>query len=217
VAVCKLYVQRPEYGRDLYSGGTGFLVGRNYLVTAAHCLFNKAQGDVRRIEVVPAYVHGVEVHGRAAATAWWIHPAYRHDEDIRFDIAIVRLDRDIGVQTGWFSLAAQPARRLRGQQVTSVGFPDDCDRGERPVRVAGTIRDIAENRLEYDFYGYPGQSGSPVFLRDSTRDHAGTVIGLDTHGGRSGASGTRITEAILREFRRFMADSTTNATPQSER
>ena len=62
-----------------------------------------------------------------------------------------------------------------------------------------------------------GQSGSPVFLRDSTRDHAGTVIGLDTHGGRSGASGTRITEAILREFRRFMADSTTNATPQSER
>jgi S1-C subfamily serine protease len=79
-----------------------------------------------------------------------------------------------------------------GQPVALIGFPlggapqDSAERAQvvRPVVLLGITEATSRDRIEFDTYGRPGASGSPVF------DATGAVIGVLVGGVGTGAAGT---------------------------
>jgi serine protease Do len=125
--------------------GSGFLVDRRHLVTAAHVVESADAVLLRRAGRVVA-------HGSVVGA------------DSTRDLALIRLDPPVGGHA--FALSRRAPRR--GEPVTAVGYP----RGTPLVQSSGTVlgtattlpsRGIARRALvQTDAVVSPGQSGGPL-------------------------------------------------------
>jgi serine protease Do len=147
-----LRVENRACGRAML--GSGFLVDRRHVVTAAHVVDAAGTIVLRR-------------DGRVVARGTLVGT-----DDAR-DVAMIRLDRTVDGHV--FELSTGAARR--GDRVNAVGYPRDAPLVQAPGSVIGTAttvpaRGVARRALiESDAVVSPGESGGPLLA-------GGKVVGM---------------------------------------
>ena len=134
--------------------GSGFLVDRRHLVTAAHVVDSSGAIALRRSGHVIA-------HGTLAGA------------DSARDLALIELDRP--VEGHAFALSARIVRR--DDTVTAVGYPRDAPLAQSRGSILGTATTVPSPGfarralIQTDAVVSPGQSGGPLLL-------GRTVVGM---------------------------------------
>lgn len=184
-------------------GCTGFMLSRDVLVTAGHCVHWGGQW-VTSYTVTPGRTGGTAPFGSCSGgiadvwTTWnWIN-GYPSDHDY----GLVKLTCDIGYSTGWFGWWYNTGENLVNQYFYVEGYPGDKPYGTMWWDGDYTYSQTA-NKLWYWIDTAGGQSGSPVYHYNSTTPGlcgGWCVTGIHTNGvaGSNPAnSGTRFRPDVM--------------------
>jgi V8-like Glu-specific endopeptidase len=204
-ATCKLYL---KFSSGSYIG-TGLLIGKRYILTAGHCVFDSSAGGyATRIEAVPGKKGSVAPFGTALMKKVRTFKLWLDDENPDWDIALITLNRDIGTSTGYFGVANYSNTALKDQLVTISGYPGDRDNGEFLYTMSAKLTGMLPKELRYTIDTAGGQSGSGITRVVSNKRYA---IGVHAYGAATGFpfnSGPRIDATILRYLQNWMATGT---------
>ena len=151
----------------LNMGCTATIIGSKYLLTAGHCVY--ADGTWKTNEdlgFTPAKDEKKLPYGsykmyRAYAPAKWIE-----DENPDYDLALIVLNEQIGYQLGWMEMKENKDSKA---SIRVTGYPVDKD-GQMWSSSCGLSVSNAD-RIFYDCDTMPGNSGSPVYLRQKNKDY----------------------------------------------
>lgn len=160
--------------------GTGFLVGPDIVMTAGHCIYADITTDdyddgvanPRYADLIEFYpgLNGEEEENESFvyysfAEAKTVLPAYENDPDLQqFDLGIIRLNREIGFQTGWYGLVSN---YKSNSEIYTYGYP--AEKNSTMWESHGSLLGLLdENRYATNVYATQGQSGSAYILLDSS-------------------------------------------------
>ncbi len=178
---------------------TGWMVSRDTLVTAGHCLYNRGSGSwYSGLSFSPGRNAATTPFGSATAVRSVTDANYITSGDTRQDWGIVKLNRPIGDSTGWFGLRWQTAS-YNGSVNAVRGYPGDKAFGTMWT-MSGPIKQSTGNGLCYEMDTIGGQSGSPVFGTSTNQAIAIHTMGTGGHGLNGCATNynaaTRITQGL---------------------
>ena len=200
-AVCKLYIKYPKHNVI----GSGIMVGTKYLLTAGHCVYHKPSGGwAKSIEAIPGYFGPADYKpfGSAFATDFQTFSGWIENSHSYSDIALVRLDRRIGLSTGWLTMWDFPNNM--GRTIHTAGYPGDLSSGRVMYYDSDKVTDEGPKFVRYKADTKKGQSGSGVWRIEN----GGTfVIAVNTTGNKIGNLGTKVTSARIASFNAFMRAS----------
>ncbi|MEL7122738.1 MAG: trypsin-like serine protease [Bacteroidota bacterium] len=179
--VVKLLITTND-GRRLSCSGT--LISPTHVVTACHCVFNDRYGGwMRNISVVPAYDDGSAPYGSANMEEALTWSAWIERGDYAWDVAVLKLDRPIGSETGWFNLGYEERSSdyLRNTY-KMFSYPGTSPfNGRKMYEWEGGFDYTFGRSLVYSQdQGYGGQSGSTPFTYAD--DDNGEVLAVLSHG-----------------------------------
>ncbi|MCM1529692.1 MAG: serine protease [Alistipes sp.] len=163
-------------GNGLPRVGSGFIVGKHIIATAAHCVYNKNFERFYNIEI--------SVVGSDNEELLTVRPVYAHisrdyvtsdDYDTNdFDYALLYVEEDLS-QYGVFSfgIATQKYVENEGQVIVS-GFPvgykptyEGASYGLRFKSSGNILPDLTDSyKLRYDADMLTGESGGPVYVEE---------------------------------------------------
>jgi glutamyl endopeptidase len=182
-------------------GCTGFMLSRDVLVTAGHCVYHG--GWVTSYRVAPGKNGSAEPYGSCSggiADVWTTYN-YISTGSVDYDYGLIKLTCDIGNTVGWFGWWYNTGENLVNQYFYVEGYP-----GDKPYGTNWWDGDYATqqtaSRLFYWNDTAPGQSGSPIYHYNSvTPGLCGgwCVTGIHTTGVWDTAynSGTRFNPDVM--------------------
>ncbi len=139
-------------------GCTGFMYGASAVVTAAHCLWDRALNTNSAGYIITPGANGSSApYGSCGASGVHFPPSYKTVGGIGYDYGSIRLNCTVGNATGWFGFAYPGVASL-----TLAGYP--CDKLSKTLwGSAGskTYQDVTETDYDMDTAGC--ESGAPVF------------------------------------------------------
>ena len=153
-------------------------LGRDLLITAAHCIYGGKSGGYRQdIVFIPGYRDGTEPFGVWTPQRLLVAPQWASSSDPDFDVGFVVLKphdgeniqqvlggNRLGIDSGYQHLV-----RVTGYP-NSAGTPITC--------ISSTSRQSA-TQLRFECDGYTsGTSGSPWVTRFDRRTRTGTIVGV---------------------------------------
>ena len=188
-AIVKLHIACDGY----YTFGTGALIDKNHVLTAGHCVYSHLNGGwADSIKVVPGEDNGDEPFGHAMAINLRCYVDWITHADEQHDFALITLDRDIGLQTGWMGLyTTLPSSSIYKNELNTAGYPYDLDNGVNMYWNHANGRKANEYNHWYYLDTNGGQSGSPIWIYDGTNRDILSVHGYGDDGSGSN-HGTRI-------------------------
>lgn len=182
---------------------TGALIEPNLVLTAAHCMFDKATGariDEKQIEFLAGWRNGRAAAYRGVRRAV-VHPDYvfggadRLDR-VAFDLALLELDQPIRLPSVTpFETDASP---VKGDRVEVVSYA--MDRSEAPslqevCYVLGNQPGVVVLTCSVDF----GSSGAPIFVvRDGVARVVSVVSAKAEVDGKKVALGTSLADPLAK-------------------
>jgi glutamyl endopeptidase len=182
-----------------FTGGfcTGWLIGKDTVVTAGHCVHAGAGGTWRaNVRFYPGRNGSSSPYGSCTAKRLHSVTGWTSSSDEKYDYGSVKLNCTVGNTTGWFGFFSSSS--LTGLPATVAGYPDD-----KPLtqwKATGSITVTQDRQLFYKNDTRPGQSGSPVYYNRSgcgfcsMAIHAYGVHGSSPHSTNN--HGTRIISAV---------------------
>ena len=148
--------------------GTGAMIGNQTVLTAAHIVYDPSLGGwAGSITFVPGLNGHSLPFGETTVVSHSVPPAWIDSGDEGSDMAVLTLDTDAGVQTGFFEIAEPDASFIGGLSLMSAGYPADLDNDfqySAPGSGLGVDGDFLLENIDTE----PGQSGSPIWYVDST-------------------------------------------------
>ncbi len=168
---------------------SGVLVASNIVLTAAHCLYDKVEdAHAGKVRVYPGKNGGYNAFGSVDARTWLVNPEYTTipwSTSHEVDWAVVVLEEHVGLQTGWFELAALDADALSGQVAFLAGYPNgecgDCPFTGKNMHLGmGEIGFVGDRFFLHGIDSMHGSSGAGIFLRRGGRP---VVVGIHSTSG----------------------------------
>jgi glutamyl endopeptidase len=140
------------------AGCSGVLIGKDTVLTAGHCLYHEGIWNTN-VEVHPGS-NGVDSpYGVCSAKSLHVAPEWLAAEDFKYDYGVVKLNCDVGLQTGWLGWHVQTGN-MNGTTSYISGYPGDKDLTQwysiDQIRISGGLRLFFKNDA------VEGMSGSPV-------------------------------------------------------
>jgi glutamyl endopeptidase len=176
-------VARITYAGD-NAACSGWLSSADTLVTAGHCIWDKATKQRLVIDkVYPGYDGNrlTPPNGVCTVKKTYLYPEWLNDNNNAFDVGIIKLDctrKDLQP----LSYAYLPSGiDFKGITLTISGYPADKSRAEAQWASQGKLLDYSTELLAYDNDTYGGMSGSPIWL-DAGNGKPPLVIGIHTTG-----------------------------------
>ena len=187
--------------------GTGCLIGKRHVLTAAHNLFDASMGGrAVRADFIPARDGDIAPYGESLVVKMWYPPDYEQGH-ARADYALLWLATDVGNQVGYYKVQPHAPAELLNQEVSIAGYPiDKADSGKNLWGARNAVAYADEDFLHYIVDTGPGQSGSGIFLKDPA---SGTqhLVGIHTEGAGYYNRGVRVSSTLFREcFSRIARD-----------
>jgi putative chitinase len=189
---------------------TGGMIGANFVLTAGHCVHDGGPGGGwhRDFVIYPGRNGPLKPFGSCSASQLysvegWVNAASA-DEGRLYDIGAIKLDCDIGRQTGWLRLSTA-ADSIVGTQTMIQGYPCDKTPAGKAWVSRDEVRGVLPQKLFYQNDTYGCMSGAPVFT-----DGDQGIVGVHTNGlhgeepWNSNNAGTRITETAIQDLRAWM-------------
>ena len=198
--ICYLELSFPDGSKGL---GTGWLLGKNKVLTAGHCVFNRRHGGwATAISVTPGNsVENPDVnasdyapYGTYDAVAIQSTTEWVEDTNITLDVGVIHITDPIADELGNFGIQiSDTGADLIEQYVRVSGYPGfrhpkNDDGTMSKVKAWGqmwsnsdVIVDVQDGRIKYQLDTTAGQSGAPVILLDNT-DMGPIAVGIHNYG-----------------------------------
>lgn len=162
---------------------TATLLGPDIILTAAHCVTFE-DGGFASGTFYPNMVDGnSDDSAQMAAAKMGDSWTFSKDRKRADDWAVVRLNVSLG-STGRFNyLGWTVADDLVGLEVSIAGYSDKFDQSTSLTAQSGCqITELWDTVIAHDCDAWGGDSGAPIFIRDS--DGSYRVVGIHTRGHR---------------------------------
>jgi len=207
--IVKLYISASDGSNWV---GSGALIDGFHVLTAGHCAFLPDNGGwASNIEIVPGmdtsdnpsdpYGHAWMV-GMRSYTGWTVSESSQHDW------ALLTLDRNVGLHTGWMGRQwAGASSSIYTGTMNVAGYPTDLSGGNRMYWDSDSGDGATTNNHFYWADTAGGMSGGPVWRFDGSNRYILTVHAYG-RGGTDSNFGTRLNnDKYDRLFTWLAADS----------
>ncbi len=162
--ICIAYMNVTGECGDAWTG-TGFLIGKDLLMTAAHCLVCPKHGKwADDIDFYFGYKNKRNYYLKYSQ-GWhaFVGNTFEDGEySFRGDYGLVRLNKEIGNITGWLGISGKKDEELDGSFCYTAGFQDGMLQYD-----SGTVSVWDDELIYYQIDTTPGSSGGPVFTSDN--------------------------------------------------
>ncbi len=154
---------------------SGAVIDNFHVLTAGHCIYSRSHGGYASVKVYPGqngndtpYHYAKSTHIRTY-TQWTINRNPNHDW------ALITLDRNIGLFTGWMGLkTSTPGSSVYRGLFNICGYPAD--------KLNGTLWSDSDYGHSANYYRhfyfidtYGGESGAPVWKKEGSKRYIYTI------------------------------------------
>lgn len=198
--------------------GTGVLIGRQYVLTAAHNLYDHAlRSQAGEIMFFPGKTNDNTFSWAYSAKHAIVHQKYQFSKKETYDIGIFKLEEPVSKKLGWYGLKAFPINKLSGKKVTIRGYPSS----DRAIYASynnclcenkGRIEKISHRRrISYKINTLIGHSGSGLEVKIKRRRGGEEYYcaGIHAYGReeeKAVNSGIRICKNRFKDIRRWIKE-----------
>lgn len=186
---------------------SGWLVNKNTVVTAGHCVHegdtSSASGWSTNVRFYPGRNGASNPYGSCSATKLFTVTGWFANGSEEYDYGAFKLNCNIGNTTGYLGFWWQAAS-LVGTEATPQGYPGDKPSGTQ-WKHSRTVAAVSTRQTFYQADTAGGQSGCPVLDINRTGSFctgqcAHTIHAYGLHGGSPHSTnnhGTRITQSVF--------------------
>ncbi len=216
-AVAQVSVTFPNHKSYV---GSGAMIDRFHLLTAAHMLYSPADGGwATSVQVIPDKYYSYDPRGYALGTYLRVDPSWRGTISSSVeDVGLVTLNSTIGDYTGWFGFGYNSNNNFfTNQYFETAGYPaSNGYNGQQMYYSYGRITGEQGTELlstEGNITNIPGQSGSPLWYTPN-----GCIYGINSAWSGSTASSSqdyfaRITQSVFNELQSWRNSDRTPTGP----
>lgn len=214
------------FGDSKY-GGSGTLVGPRHILTAAHNVFSRdtkkwASKILVRVALDGKYLPFDQQKAvRVYTYRKWVNELDPSYDSADYDMALVVLDRDIGIRVGWYGLAYLPQIAFGEERHLCIaGYPkevkgtdhsthetDKVGEFRKMWRMSHKMNFIAPEKLYYDIDTSSGQSGSSIWYEEGDKRY---IVGVHAYGQEKlgeGNFGVRITKGKFNDLVNWISET----------
>jgi glutamyl endopeptidase len=188
-AIAFLEVTFPSTVTGKMEPCTGFFIGSNTVVTAAHCVYNpKTHQRAKWVGITPGQNDYLTPNGRTIMTRIFIRPEWTGTKNTTgqwvgggnklYDYAVIKTRDPLGDKTGVFDYTVKPVPVPYAALYNVRGYPAQ----DKPLgtmwNAFAYLNYVTTDRLWYKIDTNGGESGAPLYFGSTN-----SLIGIHTEGG----------------------------------